>query len=143
MAPVVVTILVKHSGWRSPFFVTGALGGIWVLLWAATMRGQSAKMSGRPVPFRSIPLIMVSIARRREFSLLLVSAVIVNSVSYFLADWIPLYLKTERGFGFAQGNALSILVYAGLDSGNILSGYFVRWAVTRGVSIGSAREPSR
>jgi len=139
IAPVVVTVLVRKSGWRSPFIFSGALGGIWVCLWAFSMRGQSAKMSGRPIAIRQIPSIMASIARRKEFSLLMASAVIINGVSYFLADWIPLYLKTDRGFGFAQGNALSILVYAGLDSGNILTGFFVRRAVMLGATIGNAR----
>jgi MFS transporter, ACS family, hexuronate transporter len=139
IAPVVVTILVRRSGWRSPFLFTGALGGLWVLLWAVTMRGQGTKMRGRPIAIRRVPSIMATIARRKEFSLLVASAVIINGVSYFLADWIPLYLKTDRGFGFAQGNALSILVYAGLDSGNLLTGYFVRRAMIRGASIGSAR----
>ena len=63
---------------------------------------------------------------KRDFWLLASSAVVVNSVSYFLADWIPLYLKTERGFSFAFGNMLSMLVYGGLDAGNLLAGAFVR-----------------
>lgn len=139
LAPVIVTVLVKHSGWRSPFLFTGALGGLWVLLWLISTCGQSARMSGQPSAMRRAPWIMAAIVRRKAFWLLAASAVIINGASYFLADWIPLYLKTDRGFGFAEGNALSVLVYAGLDSGNILSGYLVRWAVMHGVVIGRAR----
>jgi ACS family hexuronate transporter-like MFS transporter len=67
------------------------------------------------------------------------SAVIVNSVSYFLADWIPLYLKTERGFSFGVGNALSILVYAGMDAGNLLVGFYVKRLAAAGWTVAMAR----
>lgn len=139
IAPVIVTVLVRQSGWRSPFLFTGALGAVWVLLWVAATRGQRAQLRGQPGAMRQAPWIMAAIARRKEFWLLAASAVVINGISYFLADWIPLYLKTERGFGFAAGNALSILVYAGLDSGNLLAGYFVRWAVSRNLPMESAR----
>jgi sugar phosphate permease len=67
------------------------------------------------------------------------SAIVINSISYFLADWIPLYLKAERGFSFAVGNFLSILVYAGLDAGNLLVGLFVRQVTNRGVGVAQAQ----
>ena len=139
LAPVIVTLLVRQSGWRSPFLFTGALGALWVLLWAIATRGQSARMRGDPSGLRRVPGVMAAIARRRAFWQLAASAVIINGASYFLADWIPLYLKTDRGFGFVEGNILSIVVYAGLDCGNLLAGYLVRWAVIRGVPLGRAR----
>jgi len=67
------------------------------------------------------------------------AAVLVNGVSFFLADWIPLYLKTERGFSFAAGNALSVVVYGSLEVGNITVGLFVRKLINLGLSGQSAR----
>ncbi len=139
LAPVIVTVLTLRYGWRSAFYFTGALGFVWIALWFFITRGRSALMAGSRVDLRSVPLILGRIAARRDFWLLATSAVVVNSVSYFLADWIPLYLKTERGFGFGSGNALSMLVYGGLDAGNLLVGLFVRARVARGKSVGSAR----
>jgi len=139
IAPVIVTVLTLRFGWRSAFLVTGGLGFLWILLWRALTRGRSVSLAGQSIPFRQVPGVLASIARKRDFWLLATSAVVVNSVSYFLADWIPLYLKTERGFGFASGNALSMLVYGGLDAGNLLVGLFVRGAVARGMSVGAAR----
>jgi len=139
LAPVVVTILTLRYGWRSAFYVTGALGFFWIVLWFLITRGRSAAMAGAPVDLHSVPSILGRIAMRRDFWLLAAVAVIVNSVSYFLADWIPLYLKTERGFGFGTGNALSMLIYGGLDAGNLLTGLYVRARVSKGVAIGPAR----
>jgi MFS transporter, ACS family, hexuronate transporter len=139
IAPVIVTILTLRFGWRSAFLVTGALGFFWIVLWTAFTSAHADALVGRPVRVAEVPCILTSIGRKRDFWLLASSAVIVNSVSYFLADWIPLYLKTERGFGFGSGNILSMFVYGGLDAGNLLAGVFVRGAAARGMSVGTAR----
>src|SRR5207253_8783794 len=99
----------------------------------------STALAGKPMRLRDAPALLAAIARKRDFWLVATSAVVVNGISYFLADWIPLYLKTERGFGFGSGNLLSIFVYGGLDAGNLLTGIFVRTAVARGLSLGTAR----
>jgi MFS transporter, ACS family, hexuronate transporter len=139
MAPVIVTVLTLRFGWRSSFLVTGAVGFFWIVLWRAFTSKRAEVLAGRGVQFGDVPGIMASIGRKRDFWLLASSAIIVNSVSYFLADWIPLYLKTERGFGFGSGNILSMLVYGGLDAGNLLAGAFVRSAAGRGITVGTAR----
>lgn len=137
LAPLLVTGLVLNFGWRSPFVVAGALGAIWIVVWYASTRTLS--LAREQLRIAEVPAVMGRILRQRAFWLLATSAVVVNGVSYFLADWIPLYLKTERGFSFSVGNALSILVYAGLDAGNLLAGVFVRRAVKGGLSVAVAR----
>ena len=76
----------------------------------------------------------------RGFWMLTVSAVIINSVNYYLADWIPLYLKTSRGFSFAAGNALSIIIYAGSSIGNVLVGLIVRKLAGMGFTVSTAKK---
>ncbi|MCC6863029.1 MAG: MFS transporter [Bryobacterales bacterium] len=139
LAPVVVTVLALHYGWRAPFLVTGALGFLWVAVWLVYTRGRGKQLAGRPLSPGGVLRVMAAILGKRAFWMLAVSSVVVNSVSYVLADWIPLYLKTERGFSFGAGNVLSMLVYAGLDAGNLLVGFYVRTAVARGRSLTAAR----
>ena len=45
--------------------------------------------------------VMLGIVRQHAFWSSAASAIVINRVSYFLADWIPLYLKPERGFSFS------------------------------------------
>ena len=139
LAPIVVTIMVSKWGWRSPFVLTGALGAAWVYLWLRFTRGRAGDLSGSRTRPAQLVAIVCGIARKKTFWLLLTSAVVVNGVSYFLADWIPLYLQTERGFSFGLGNALSVLVYAGLDGGNLLTGAVMRAAIRRGITVRKAR----
>ena len=139
IAPVVVTLLTVRFGWRSAFLVTGAAGFLWIVLWRAFTSSRTPSLRVRRIPLAGVPGVFASIVGKRDFWLLASSAVILNSVSYFLADWIPLYLKTERGFGFGSGNMLSMLVYSGLDAGNLLAGAFVRAVAAQGTSVGTAR----
>jgi MFS transporter, ACS family, hexuronate transporter len=139
LAPIVVTILTLRFGWRSSFLFTGLLGLIWIFVWLAYTRTRALELGGDRSPAAKTRRILLRVVQDRRFWLLTVSAVIVNSVSYFLADWIPLYLKAERGYSFAAGNLLSMLVFVGLDVGNLTSGAMVRAMARRGVSIVTAR----
>lgn len=139
LAPLIVTTLSLRFGWRAAFVVTGALGGLWIMAWLIFTRGWKTQLGGSGASISEAGKVMWRIVTRRGFWLLLVSAIIVNGVNYFLADWIPLYLKTERGFSFAAGNALSIIVYGSLEVGNILVGLFVRRMVAAGSSVAAAK----
>ncbi|RPJ54085.1 MAG: MFS transporter [Acidobacteria bacterium] len=140
IAPLIVTLVTLHFGWRSAFVITGALGAFWILAWLWLIPPFRPRLAGSRMSAGKVLSVFGRIVRKRSFWLLSVSAVIVNSVSYFLADWIPLYLKTERGFSFSVGNALSVIVYANLELGNILVGLFVRKLVARGTSVARARK---
>ena len=50
VAPLVITPLAIHFGWRTAFFVIGALGAFWVILWfAVTGRGSRAAEAMRRI----------------------------------------------------------------------------------------------
>lgn len=139
VAPLLVTFLTLRFGWRASFLITGGLGFLWILLWSRTARGSRSRLRGHRGGRPPLARIFAGILRRRAFWLLSISAVIVNSVSYLLADWIPLYLKTERRFGFAEGNALSMLIFAGLDAGNLAAGFLTRHLAYKGMPLAQAR----
>lgn len=140
IAPVIVTLITVYWGWRAAFVTVGVLGLLWVIIWLAFTRNSSAQLKGSPFPFKSMAQVAIRILRMRGFWMLAVSAIIINSVNYYLADWIPLYLKTSRGFSFAAGNVLSIFVYGGSSCGNILVGLLVRKLVGRGVDLVRAKK---
>ena len=139
VAPILVTLITVYLSWRAAFVATGALGGLWVIVWLLYTRGAAAQLKGNSVALHDVLPAVLHILRLPAFWMLAVSAIIVNSVNYYLADWIPLYLKTTRGFSFAAGNILSIIVYAGISSGNILVGLFVHHVVAKGLSVSAAK----
>lgn len=138
-APLIVTWIALHWSWRAAFVITGAAGGLWVFAWLWVTQKSAGSLKGRRVAIGNIAQVIGRLLAMREFWILAVSALVVNGVNYYLSDWIPLYLETSRGFSFAHGNSLSIFVYAGTFSGNLLIGLFVRILVVRGSSTMAAK----
>jgi MFS transporter, ACS family, hexuronate transporter len=138
-APLIVTWITIHWSWRAAFVITGAVGGLWVFAWLWVTKGLAGSLKGKPVAIKDIVQVVGRLIALREFWILAVSSLIVNSVNYYLSDWIPLYLEASRGFSFTRGNALSIVVYGGTFSGNLLIGLFVRMMVARGSSTVAAK----
>jgi ACS family hexuronate transporter-like MFS transporter len=140
LSPVVVTVLAVYYSWRAAFVATGAIGIFWVIGWLWYTRGSSDRLRGTKLLPTDALRVTGHILLLPGFWMLAVSAIIINSINYYLADWIPLYLKTSRGFSFAAGNVLSIIVYAGSSAGNILVGLFVRKLVELGLTVSAAKK---
>jgi ACS family hexuronate transporter-like MFS transporter len=140
LAPLIVTLITVYYSWRAAFVVTGALGFIWVAAWLWYTRKSGERLKGTHFVWGNALRAASYVLSQPSFWVLAVSAIVINSVNYYLADWVPLYLKTTRGFSFARGNVLSIAVYAGTWSGYILTGLFVRRLVEWGVAISAAKK---
>ena len=138
-APLIVTWITLRWSWRAAFVITGAVGGLWVFAWLWMTKESAASLQGKQAAIKTIVQVIGRLIAMREFWILAVSSLVVNSVNYYLSDWIPLYLQTSRGFSFARGNALSIVVYGGTFSGNLLVGLFVRALVIHGCSTVAAK----
>jgi ACS family hexuronate transporter-like MFS transporter len=139
VAPVIITLITIYFSWRAAFIVTGAAGGLWVLAWLWLTRDSSEQLKGNRFPLKQVFRILIHILSMPEFWILAVSAIIINSVSYYLADWVPLYLETSRGFSFSVGNFLSIVVYGGSSVGSIFVGLLVQRLAAHGITVTSAK----
>jgi ACS family hexuronate transporter-like MFS transporter len=138
-APLIVTWITIRWSWRAAFVITGAVGSLWVFAWLWVTKSSAGLLKGKPVGAKTIVQVVGRLIAMREFWILAVASLVVNSVNYYLSDWIPLYLETSRGFSFTRGNALSIVVYGGTFSGNLLIGLFVRMLVARGCGTVAAK----
>jgi nitrate/nitrite transporter NarK len=68
-----------------------------------------------------------------------VVSVTINICWHFLVNWIPSYLKQERGLDFRAGNYLSTIPFLAADAGNLLGGWSSRQLAAGGRSPGRAR----
>ena len=79
------------------------------------------------------------IVRNRRFWILVVVSVSINICWHFLVNWIPSYLKQERGMKFEAGNLISTIPFLAADAGNLLGGWLSRQLTARGRSAVQAR----
>ena len=140
IAPVIVTLIAVRWSWRAAFVTTGTMSALWLLGWLWATRRETQSLKGAPFSAKNVVEVVARLLTKPDFWVLIVSALVANGVNYYLADWIPLYFVTARGFSFTHGNALSIIVYAGSFTGNLLIGLFVRFLVNRGQSTNNAKQ---
>jgi ACS family hexuronate transporter-like MFS transporter len=80
------------------------------------------------------------VVRHRRFWILVVVSVSINICWHFLINWIPTYLKVERGLNEETGNYLSAVTFLAADVGNIAGGWASRRLVAYGMSVVRARQ---
>jgi len=79
------------------------------------------------------------VVRLRRFWILAVVSISINVCWHFLVNWLPTYLKTDRGMAFTMGSMLSALPFLAADVGSIGGGAASRWLARKGFSTARAR----
>ncbi|MPY91159.1 MAG: MFS transporter [Luteitalea sp.] len=146
-----VSFIALYYGWRLAFVLSGALGFIWVAIWAAVYRlpaehprlapeerallseGQSSSTPDRP------PAITLLLRRPQTWGCVAARA-LTDPITYFLTFWIPVYLQQERGFTLSDIGAYGWIPFFALTIGNIAAGAIPRALVARGWAVDRARK---
>ncbi len=80
------------------------------------------------------------VVRNRRFWIMVVVSISINICWHFLVNWIPTYLKKERGLEFTTGNVLSTIPFLASGGGNLLGGWLARQFAAGGGSPIRARQ---
>src|SRR5262249_18723854 len=81
-----------------------------------------------------------TIARNRRFWIMIVVSVSINICWHFLVNWIPTYLKNERGLKFETGNLLSAIPFVASGVGNLVGGWLAQRFAASGKSAIRSRQ---
>jgi MFS family permease len=117
-------LLMAHFGWRTTFWVLGALSLLWLLPWSLIRMPHPARQAsggspGLPALLRQQSLWGASLG---HFS--------TNYVFYFMLTWLPFYLIHERGLSTVTMASLAGSAYLV----NALSALFAGWAIDRAIA---------
>jgi MFS transporter, ACS family, hexuronate transporter len=82
---------------------------------------------------------LAEVVRLRRFWVLVLTAISINICWHFLINWLPGYLKQDRGMGFLASGMWSALPFLAADVGNLGGGAASRFLASRGLSPSRAR----
>jgi ACS family hexuronate transporter-like MFS transporter len=138
--PVIGSILLL-SGWRMVFFVSGAIGMVWVAVWWASYRSNDlasvATLDARLVARR---LSFLDVAGLRQVQVLVFAKFMSDSAWYFYLFWLPKYLYDVRGFDVKHVSAFGWIPYAASGVGSFLGGWLSSVLLRRGRSLDFSRK---
>jgi ACS family hexuronate transporter-like MFS transporter len=153
VAALIVPWIAIAWGWRWAFVITGAIGFIWVLVWAAIYRlpqehpwlSEEEKEliladsgPGRDDASGKVPLGLL--LRMPATWGCVLARVLTDPISYFLFFWTPQYFQRERGFNLADIGIFLWIPFVALTLGNLASGAIPRWLIARGWPLNRARK---
>ena len=142
LAPMVIVPLGLAFGWRTTFLIPSVLGLLWIAPWLRYYREHSSadptgptRTTDSPLPTSFWGLLRV----RQVWGAILIRA-LGGPVVHFYWNWLPEYLRRERGFSMEEiGWTAGIpFLFAGL--GNLAGGWFSGHLMKKGWSTDRARK---
>lgn len=145
-AAVLVPLLTVSFGWQAAFVVTGALSGVWIIVWLAWYRPpekQPAVSATELAHIRSDPVEPVvrvpwlRLLRYRQAWAFVAAKFMTDPIWWFFLFWLPKFLHAHYGLSLLQLGPPLIVIYVMADIGSVgggwLSGHFLKlgWTPNR------------
>ncbi len=149
LAPLIGALVVAWSGWQAAFYVTGAVGLLWVMFWLVCYRdpsvhpkvsaserayiGQDPDVAKRKVPWSEL-------LTYRGTWVYLVGAVLTNPAWWFYNNWVPSFLNSKFHVSLFDVGLPLVAIYLMTDVGSIAGGWLSSKLIQRGMDVFLARK---
>ena len=156
LALIIVPWILVRYGWQEVFWITGALGFVWLAFWLVLyevpskqkrlskdeydyiINGQDQNSSSNPGR---------SIKWRRLFTFPQTWAYVtgkglIDPIYWFFLFWLPSYFSSTFSLDLKKPSFELMIIYAATTVGSIGGGYFSSWLIRRGWPTLRARKAS-
>ena len=161
VAPPLTVWVNSIFGWRGAFLVAGAIGFVWLIIWAmfftlpeksrfvsaeelhyiaARECEKSLSPAARPPGSGSGLLPLGTLLRRKETWGLMTSRFLLDPVFYFYMFWIPQFLSEARHVPLSTIGRLTWIPFLTLGMSQLAGGWVSDQLVARRVSVDTARK---
>jgi len=149
LTPFVVIPIVTHMGWRTAFFILGAVGVVWALVWLLFYRNHPSQMRGiSREEMEEAPVMKAQVTEKlripwrqffssKQFWLILSMYFFYAFGSWFFFSWFPTFMELGRGFEKSQLTYAIAVPFVLSMVGNISGGYITdRLTAKYGLKVG-------
>jgi ACS family hexuronate transporter-like MFS transporter len=149
IAPILVSAIAFHYGWRWVFAVSPVLAGLWLIFWLWLYRRpqEHPRITEREKNYLVATIAPVVLtaeeAKESEWSRwaaifrepfvwqIMLARMLTDPVWYFYQFWMPKYLHTVRGVD-QKGLSIMWIIFLAADIGFLLSGILAGHLIKRG-----------
>ncbi len=145
-------LIIKALGWPALFYISGALGGVWVAVWlyfAADRPETSTRigaaeleliMSMRSAEPRAVRVPWAEIAREKAVWAIVVAHFCSNFGFNILLLWMPTYLHHTFSVPLERVGVYSIIPWIATFVMITFSGWLADALIVRGLAVGTVRK---
>ena len=151
-APPLIALVLTSADWRSVFYLTAIVGGLWSVWWwrdyeapdrhprlGSAEREELAPVIAAGRAAEPAPR-WTTLLRLRQTWGLVTAKFLSDAAWYFYLFWLPKYLYDARGFDIKAVGAFAWIPYAAAGVGCLAGGWLSSWLLTRHVPLDRARK---
>jgi len=151
VAPLLVPWVLGMYGWREAFWITGALGFIWLIFWwifydipakqKRLKKPESDFIHSDEEPAEtSVKLKWGQLLTFRQTWVFIVGKVLTDPVWWFFLFWLPSYFADTFNLDLTKPSPQLAVVYAATTFGSIGGGYLSSYLIKKGWPVLKARK---
>lgn len=152
IALLLTPYIFSHYGWQSVFWITGALGFVWLIMWlyfyevpskqnkltSAELAYIESDATGTPTTTQNIP--WRRLFYYKQTWAYVTGKFLIDPIYWFFLFWLPSYFSSTFNLDLKKPSLELMIIYGATTIGSILGGYFSSVLVKRGWPVIKARK---
>jgi ACS family hexuronate transporter-like MFS transporter len=149
LALLIVPLILRHYDWQGVFWITGALGFVWLVFWLAfyDVPARQKRLSAAEYALitsgqetQETPAAGAAESKINWYKLFTVPQTwafitgkgLIDPIFWFFLFWLPSYFSSTFSLDLKKPSLPLMIIYAATTLGSIGGGYFSSWFIKRG-----------
>jgi ACS family hexuronate transporter-like MFS transporter len=155
LALLIVPFILTRFGWQAVFWITGALGFVWLIIWLIwyDLPQRQKRITAEELAYieqgqdQGRPNVKAAIKWRRLFSfpqtwVLVAGKGLIDPIFWFFLFWLPSYFAAHFSLDLTRPSLQLMTIYTATTFGSVGGGYFSSVLIKRGWPTLTARKAS-
>src|SRR3954468_22732325 len=147
LAPLIAAFVTETWGWQAAFYVSGAVGLLWLVFWLGLYRAPEEHPDVTPaelayirsdpeVPAQRVPWL--ALLRYPGTWTYIVGAILTNPVWWFYNNWVPSFLFSKFDVNLLALGLPLVAIYLMTDVGSVGGGWLSGRLIRAGLDVFTA-----
>jgi len=144
VALIIVPQILSRYGWQEVFWITGALGFVWLLFWLIfyEVPARQKRLSAREYEYITSgqeagstdkqPINWFKLFTLPQTWALITGKGLIDPIYWFFLFWLPSYFSSTFELDLKKPSPELMLIYGATTVGSIGGGYLSSWLIRRG-----------
>ena len=146
VALILVPWILSHYGWQEVFWITGALGFVWLVFWLIfyDIPVQQKRLSAEELDYiisgqdqdeneaEKQPVRWIKLFTFPQTWAYITGKGLIDPIYWFFLFWLPSYFASTFNLDLKKPSLELMLIYAATTVGSIGGGYLSSWLIKKG-----------